>query len=184
MGEFSFLLRLVPTPSSPPPPPFCSFKSQTDVVNLLSPLPAIGGAVNVLNTLNWTQMLPVMENYPGLVDQGASWWDAYNSLASTGRLGNAWTITYDDVEEPAANRNASLLQQTVSAYSQLVRGSRDEIRVIEPGLMLGQVFRRPNSYLNPLPLPMNSGIRFALMQVCGRNGDFATGGNQRNFRPT
>lgn len=94
-------------------------------------------------------------------------------------MGNAWTLTYDDVEPPATNSNSSALTRTVAMYAKLVRGSRDELRQVEPGFLLGQVFRRPNSFLNPTPFPFNNGIRFALFQVCDRQGNFATGGNRR-----
>lgn len=152
-------------------------------MNLLTPLPSIGGILNVVDTLNWTQLLPVVEQYPGQVGTGASWWDAYYSLPNTGRLGSAWTITYDDVDAPELDSNTSMLQRTVGTYAQLVRGSRDELRMVEPGFALGQVFRRPNSYLNPTPIPFNSGIRFALFQVCDKRGEFATGGNRRYLGP-
>lgn len=103
----------------------------------------------------------------GDIGQGTSWWDATRNLSSlfNGRLRNAWTITYDRVQPPQSGQNASILDETMSAYAQLVKSSRDELRMVEPGLMVGQVFQRPRSYLNPLPVPVNSGIRFVLAQA-------------------
>jgi hypothetical protein len=149
-------------------------------MNLLTPLPP-GGALNVLSTFNWSGPLglPVVEQYPGAVATGPSWWDAYNSLRTTLRIGSSWIITYDDVEVPQLTANSSVLAQTTAAYAQLVRGTRDEMRLVQPGLMLGQVFRRPQTYLNPLPVPVNSGIRFVLLQTCDKRGSYAAGGNQR-----
>ena len=163
----------------------CSVKgdrtTSSSVSNLLTPLPSLGGAMNVLDTFNWSTFLPVIEQYPGDISTGSSWWDAFYSLPSGGRVGGAWTITYDDVEPPTTNGNSSALTRTISMYARLVRGSRDELRLLEPGLMLGQVFRRPNSFFNPTPFPFHNGIRFALFQVCDRQGKFAAGGNRRKL---
>jgi hypothetical protein len=106
-------------------------------------------------------------------------WDAVYALPRSGRIGSSWVITYDDVQPPAPSNNP--LNNVTAAYANLVRGTRDEVRQVAPGLMLGQVFRRPNSYLNPLPIPVNSGIRFVLIQVCDSRGNFASGGNQRKL---
>ena len=153
------------------------------VINLLTPLPSIGGMMTVLDTFNWTSFSPpVIEQYPGQLTVGSSWWDAYYSLPSGGRVKNVWTITYDDVPPPQIDANSTTLERTMAVYSQLVRGSRDEMRLISPGFVLGQVFRRPNSYLNPTPFPINNGIRFALFQMCDKSGNYPSGGNQRNFR--
>lgn len=148
-------------------------------MNLLSPLPPIGGAITVLDSFNWSRFLPAMEQFPGVLSTGPSWWDAMYVMPSTGRMGSAWIITYDDVEPPAPSNNT--LSEVQRAYAQLVRGTRDEVRVLSNGMMLGQVLRRPNSYLNPTPFPINSGIRFALFQVCDRRGNYANGGNQRKL---
>lgn len=123
-----------------------------------------------------------ISQYHAHLHAGSSWWDMYRVLPSSGGLGSAWTITYDDVEPPSVDANSTLLERTVVTYAELVRGSRDELRLVEPGMMLGQVFRRPNSYLNPTPIPFDSGIRFALFQTCDRRGNFASGGNERDLR--
>lgn len=134
-------------------------------------------------------MLPVMEQYPGSIAVGPSWWDAYNlalnrgAAASGSGIRNAWTITYDDVPVQPVDENTNALQRTVNMYSQLVKGSRDEVRQVAPGFMVGQLFRRPNSFLNPTPIPFNNGIRFAMIQVCDKQGNFANGGNQRYLKP-
>lgn len=154
------------------------------VVNLLTPLPSIGGVLNVLDIFNWSSFLPVIEQYPGSIGMGSSWWDAFYQLPNGGRIQTAWTITYDDVAPPSINANSSVLERTVAMYAQLVRGSRDEVRQVAPGFLLGQVFRRPNSYLNPMPIPFNSNVRFALFQVCDKRGNYASGGNQRYLRPS
>lgn len=154
-----------------------------DVVNLLTPLPSIGGVVTVLDTFNWSTFLPVVEEYPGVVSTGASIWDALYSLPQTGKIKDAWTITYTDVKPPPVNANSSALEQTMNMYAQLVRGSRDEVRQVAPGFMLGNVLRQPNSYMNPTPLPIITGVRFGLFQVCDYNGNYPQGGNQRDLRP-
>ena len=149
-------------------------------MNLLTPLPP-GGALNVLDTFNWTGRLgiPVIEQYPGIVSTGPSWWDAYASFPAIGKIGTVWTLTYDAVEVPQINSNSSALQQTTAAYAQLVRGSRDELRYVEPGMMLGMVFQRPRTAINPLTLPVNSGIRFVLLQTCDLRSGYAASGGQR-----
>ena len=154
-----------------------------EVINLLTPLPSIGGVVTVLNTFNWSTFLPVVEEYPGDVSTGASIWDALHVLAQGGRINDAWVITYSDVQPPTVNANSSALEQTMNMYAQLVRGSRDEVRQVAPGFMLGNVLSLPNSYLNPTPFPINTGVRFALFQVCDSNGNYPQGGNQRDLGP-
>jgi hypothetical protein len=170
----------------------CIRSNGAAVVNLLSPVPSIGGMFNVLDTFNWSSMLPVMEQFPGSIAVGPSWWDAYNLVTSrsgsnggtTSRgIRDAWTITYDDVPIPPLNGESNALQRTLNMYAQLVKGSRDEVRQVAPGFLLGQLFRRPNSFLNPTPLPINNGIRFAMIQVCDKQGNFANGGNQRYLKP-
>jgi hypothetical protein len=136
----------------------------------------------VLDTFNWSSFLPVMEQFPGNVAVGPSWWDVYN-LRSGGGIRNAWTITYDDVPVQPLTNDSNALQRTVNMYAQLVKGSRDEVRQVQPGFLLGQLFRRPNSFLNPTPLPINNGIRFSMIQVCDKQGNFANGGNQRYLKP-
>lgn len=157
-------------------------RNTADVINLLTPLPSFGGVFNVLDSLNWTQLLPVIEQYPGSLQTGLSWYDALYSMPRNGKLEKAWTITYETVVAPSTNANSSALEQTVAMYAQLIRGSRDEIRLIDPGGALGYVFRMPNSYLNPTPFPVNTGVRFLLMQVCDRRGNFANGGNTRYLK--
>lgn len=153
------------------------------VINILTPIPSIGGLVTVLNTFNWSTFLPTVEEYPGTVTTGASIWDALYSLSKTGTLSEAWVINYKDVQPPPVNANSSALEQTMNMYARLVQGSRDEVRQVAPGFMLGQVLRLPNSYLNPTPLPLNSGIRFALFQVCDSRGNYPATGNQRDLKP-
>ncbi|KAL4515563.1 hypothetical protein Ndes2526B_g03785 [Nannochloris sp. 'desiccata'] len=60
----------------------CVRSNGASVVNLLSPVPSIGGMFNVLDTFNWSSMLPVMEQFPGSIGVGPSWWDAYNLVGS------------------------------------------------------------------------------------------------------
>eukprot|EP00890_Picochlorum_soloecismus_P000789 jgi/Picsp_1/1710/NSC_05184-R1_---NA--- len=154
-------------------------RNSHDIINLLTPLPSIGGVMTVQDAFNWSNFLPTLERYPGNIDVDWSWWDAYNALASYGRMSKVWTLTYQDVEIPETGEDGAL-DDLMSAYPRLVKGSRDEVRLIEPGLMFGQLFRKPNSFLNPTPLPVDSGIRFAMIQVC--DGDrFAYSGNTRDL---
>ena len=153
-----------------------------NVVNLLTPLP-LGGFINVLDSFNWSSLLPTYSQYPGDLAVGPSWFDAMGLLNNGGRIGPSWTILYDDVETPQLPINVGPLNNITSIYAELVRGTRDEMRLVNPGFVLGQMFRRPNSYLNPTPIPFNSQISFALFQVCDRNGGYAKYGNQRNLNP-
>lgn len=155
-------------------------KSGKDIVNLLTPIPSLGGATTVMDTFNWEQMLPVQERYPGTITVDWSWWDGFNTLVSDGRLSRVWTLSYDDVEIPEVAPDAGPMGELQAAYPKLVKGSRDEVRLIEPGLVMGQLFRRPNSYLNPLPVPVDSGIKFAMIQVCHGDG-YAWNGNLRDL---
>jgi hypothetical protein len=99
-----------------------------------------------------------------------------------GSLGNVWTLTYDDVEVPDGDQtNGNPLSDLQATYAKLVQGSRDEARLVEPGLVFGQLFRRPNSYLNPLPVGVDSGIKFAMIQVCNSQGGIAWNGNLRDL---
>jgi hypothetical protein len=151
-----------------------------DIKNLLTPLPSLGGAMTVMDTFVWKDMLPVTERYPGTISVDWSWWDGYNTLASSGSLNRVWTLSYDDVQIPEVSPDAGPMGQLQAAYPKLVKGSRDEVRLVEPGLVVGQLFRRPNSYLNPLPVPVDSGIKFAMIQVC--DGDrYAWNGNLRDL---
>lgn len=154
-------------------------RNHHDIINLLTPIPSLGGAMTVLDTFNWSNFLPVREQYPGTIGVDWSWWDAYNTLASKGRMSRVWTLTYDDVQLPEDDPE-STVDDILSAYPRLVKGSRDEVRVIEDGLVFGQLFRRPNSFLNPTPFPVDSGIRFAMIQVCGPYG-YAWNGNSRQL---
>jgi len=155
-------------------------KGGKDIVNLLTPIPSLGGAMTVMDTFNWEQILPVQERYPGTITVDWSWWDGFNTLASDGRLSRVWTLSYDDVEIPEIAPDAGPMGELQAAYPKLVKGSRDEVRQIEPGLVFGQLFRRPNSYLNPLPVPVDSGIKFAMIQVCRGDG-YAWNGNMRDL---
>lgn len=155
-------------------------RNNNDLKNLLTPIPSLGGAMTVMDTFEWSEMLPVTERYPGSISVDWSWWDAYNTLASSGRMSRVWTLSYDDVVIPEPSPDDGPLGELMAAYPKLVKGSRDEVRMIEPGLVFGQLFRRPNSYLNPLPVPVDSGIRFAMIQVC--QGDrYAVNGNLRDL---
>jgi len=89
-----------------------------------------------------------------------------------------WTLTYDDVMVPEGSDNSNPLSDLQGTYAKLVKGSRDEARLIEPGLVFGQLFRRPNSYLNPLPVGVDSGIKFAMIQVCNEQGGYAWNGTR------
>ena len=148
-----------------------------DVVNLLSPIPTIGNIWSVYS-YNWTQQPPlVVERYPGKIGTSMSWFDFYKKGGTFNPSNRVWTLTYDDVTIPS-NTTAN---DIFVAYARLVKGSIDEVRLIEPGYMLGNLFRRPNSYMNPTPLPIDNGIRFALIQVCDGNGNYARTGNSRKL---
>ena len=141
----------------------------------------------------------VMEQFNGRLSYGPSWYDLYASVTSRRSpvMGSAWIITYDEVTPGgaggtgAAGLLGALLPQgagdalgaVAGLYANLVASSRDEMRLIAPGAVLGQVFFRPRSPSNPLPLPVASGIRFALFQVCAKGGGYAYGGNQRYLGP-
>ncbi len=172
----------------------------TPLTNLLVPLPP-GGAFSAVDSFNWSSFLPVMEQFNGRLSYGPSWFDVYQSVTSrrSQAVGSAWIITYDEVAPGgsgsggtgAAGLLGALLPQgagnalgaVVGLYANLVASSRDEMRLISPGAVLGQVFFRPRSPSNPLPLPVASGIRFALFQVCAKGGGYAYGGNQRYLGP-
>lgn len=154
------------------------------VTNLLTPLP-LGGAINVLESFNWTSFLPTYANFPGEVGTGSSWYDALGLLNNGLRIGSAYTILYDDVKAPELPSQLAPLSEVTSIYADLVKGTRDEMRLVSPGFMLGQMFRRPNTPpINPTPLPIPQRISFALFQVCDRTriGGFARGGNARDMR--
>ncbi len=168
----------------------------TPLTNLLVPLPP-GGAFSALDSFNWSSFLPVVEQFNGRLSYGPSWFDFYQSGRRALAMGNAWVITYDEVTPGgsggtgAASLLGALLPQgagdalgaVAGMYANLVASSRDEMRLIAPGAVLGQVFFRPRSPSNPLPLPVASGIRFALFQVCAKGGGYAYGGNQRYLGP-
>jgi hypothetical protein len=131
----------------------------------------------VLKNFDWSSGLPAFEQFPGAVSTGNSWGGGGFSQSPV------WTITYDNVPVPETDSSSSLLKQTSAAYAQLVRASRDEMKLVERGFLLGSVFIRPQTPINPLPLPVNSGIRFALLQTCDKRGGYATGGNERALAP-
>jgi hypothetical protein len=54
------------------------------VMNLLTPLPSLGGAMTVMDTFNWEDGLFVQERFPGDITTDWSWWDAFNGLSQTG----------------------------------------------------------------------------------------------------
>jgi len=153
------------------------------VTNLLTPLP-LGGVVNVLESFNWTSFLPTYANFPGEVGTGSSWYDALGLINNGLRIGSAYTILYDDVTAPDLPSQLAPLSEVTSLYADLVKGTRDEMRLVSPGFILGQMFRRPNTPpINPTPLPIPQRITFALFQVCDRTGmGFARGGNARDMR--
>lgn len=146
----------------------------SNIVNLLSPLPPFG-MMNVLDTFNWSRMLPVTEQFPGQLSQGISWWEALNGFRSGGNVKNSWIITYDETVVPTPTPGNALSNVT----SFVVKGTRDELRQVSPGMFVGKVYQRPGSSINPLPIPVDTGITFALFQVCDRNFNFPNGGNQR-----
>lgn len=148
------------------------------VTNLLSP--TIVGT-SVVDVYNWTNFLPVLEQYPGKISQGPSWWDTIANFDWNIFGSNVWTIEYNDIPVVETNEDSGLLERTSSYYSNLVRASRDELKLVSTGFLLGQVMIKPRSSINQLPVPVNSGIRFALFQTCDKHGSFATGGNQRDL---
>jgi hypothetical protein len=85
------------------------------------------------------------------------------------------------VDESTGGDGGNPMSELQNTYAKLVKGSRDEVRLIEPGLMFGKLFRRPNSYLNPLPVGVDSGIKFAMIQTCSEGGGYAWSGNSRDL---
>lgn len=127
----------------------------------------------------------VREQFPGRIRTDWSWADAYSGGFSMngGNTKNVWVLEYPDVQvnDQSTDANGNPMANLQDAYARLVQGSRDEVRLVEPGLVFGKLFRRPNSYLNPLPVGVDSGIKFALIQTCNENGGYAWSGNSRDL---
>lgn len=117
----------------------------------------------------------------GDISQGPSWWETISNFNWNVFYSNVWTIEYNDVPSVQTDEESNFLERTSSVYANLVRASRDELKQVAPGFLLGQVIIKPQTEANPLPLPINSGIRFALFQTCDRRGGYAAGGNQRDL---
>lgn len=69
-------------------------------------------------------------------------------------------------------------------FANLIEGTRDEMRQVAPGMLLGQMMAKPQSGNNPLPFPVNQRLKFVLLQVCDGQGRFPANGNARNFAGT
>lgn len=148
-----------------------------NVMNLITPLPSIGGMMTVMDTFDWSEGLFVREQFPGRIRTDWSWADAYSGRVTGGTMSNVWVLEYPDVEvESTTDSGGNPMSNMQNNYARLVQGSRDEVRLVEPGLVFGKLFRRPNSYLNPLPIGVDSSIKFALIQTCGENGGYAWSG--------
>lgn len=147
------------------------FPNQTEIYNLLTANQFTRLFVNVMNQ-NWTTNPPkVKEVYPGNIETSRESWSdlMYGGSLDSGHP--VWILTYDN-----NNANSGLLQ---SPYARLVRQSFDEVRLIEPGLMLGNLFRKASGL--PGSKPEFSGMRFALIQVCDANGTYALNGDERKL---
>lgn len=151
----------------------------SDVINLMSLLP--------VNATTWTERLFTYEQYTGALSRGLSWWDMYTRRMQ--RPGTAWAITYDPVPpnpllSNATGGAAAPLLALNQFFANLIEGTRDEMRVVAPGMVLGQMFARPQSGNNPLPFPVSQRLKFALLQVCDGQGRFPATGNARNIAGT
>ncbi len=154
------------------------------VVNLITPLPSLGGIMTVMDTFEWEDGIWVQEKFPGTIRTDWSWAEAYSGrFPTTGASSNVWVLEYPNVQvdESTGGDGGNPMSELQNTYAKLVKGSRDEVRLIEPGLMFGKLFRRPNSYLNPLPVGVDSGIKFAMIQTCSEGGGYAWSGNSRDL---
>ena len=124
------------------------------VMNLITPLPSLGGIMTVMDTFDWEDGIWVQERFPGKIRTDWSWAEAYSGrFPTTGASSNVWVLEYPDVQvDESIGDEGNPMADLQNTYAKLVQGSRDEVRMVEPGLMFGKLFRRPNSYLNPLPV--------------------------------
>jgi hypothetical protein len=151
------------------------------IMNLITPLPSLGGVMTVMDTFDWDNGIWVQEKFPGTVRTDWSWSDAYSGRFTSGDLSNVWVLEYPDVQVEETSEEGNPMSNMQNTYAKLVQGSRDEARLIEPGLVFGKLFRKPNSYLNPLPVGVDSGIKFAMIQTCSESGGYAWSGNSRDL---
>lgn len=153
------------------------------IMNLITPLPSLGGIMTVMDTFDWDDGIWVQEKFPGTIRTDWSWADMYGGMWGSpgGTSNNVWVLEYPDIQVETSTGNENPMSDLQNTYAKLVKGSRDEVRLIEPGLMFGKLFRRPNSYLNPMPVGVDSGIKFAMIQTCSESGGYAWSGNSRDL---
>ncbi|KAK2077698.1 hypothetical protein QBZ16_004544 [Prototheca wickerhamii] len=102
---------------------------------------------NVVNQGSWSSGLNSVAQFSGTVSLGQSWYD---------RSRQAWIINYDAIQTGAGILNG------------LIANTRDELRLVAPGAMIGKTYAKPFSSLNPLPVA-----------VCDKSGGYASDPNDR-----
>ncbi|KAL6779349.1 hypothetical protein ACKKBG_A11970 [Auxenochlorella protothecoides x Auxenochlorella symbiontica] len=126
------------------------------VQNIVDNSVGLGGSV--VNAGVWANGLSTQDQFPGTIGVGQAWSD---------RDREAWILNYNSVQTGAGILNG------------LIANTRDELRQVGPGVMIGRTYAKPFSSANPLPVPVNEGAAFYLFQVCDASGGYPANPNDR-----
>eukprot|EP00873_Tetraselmis_striata_P002837 jgi/Tetstr1/423101/TSEL_013871.t1 len=117
-------------------------------------------ALNILTPnaadLDWSEGVSGTLGLEGAIYQAPAWQDGTPAVI----------LDYTDIP-----RSESLIMD--------FNNFRDELKWVAPGMMIGQIWMKPGTSMNPMGRPMPTGVWFAAFQVCNARGEFARSARER-----